>query len=312
MKQKRRGLHQISLTAMFIVGNFLIRYPWRGIGGRLLFVFGSSLLGGLLAALLIYPLFRRIWRSPLGEKKGRRFWLGALSVVLSGYALVGALVSCRDYVALSERLILPGGNRLFQAGLFLLCAVLLAGLNQRGMDSFALISFGVAVSSVLLLFVAGIPHFRMEYLPREQWTAFFGSWRELWELWRELLRPLTVLVLYFALTAPKGGEGALAAGTVLGCALLLLCVLQAFLTFGVSYAGELPYPYAYSTRIPSVGQYFFRLEGFSYLVNYAACLIRCGVSLAVIKRLAQRFFPRRAALIPPIAGAFLLAFFLFP
>jgi hypothetical protein len=110
--------------------------------------------------------------------------------------------------------------------------------------------------------------------------------------------PLALLSVYFALTAPRGGEKALAVGTGVGCLLLFVCVMQAVLTFGIDYAAELAYPYSYSVRILSVGQYFFRLEGFSYLLDYLSCLMRCAVSLATAKRLTGRFSPRVGKWIP--------------
>lgn len=308
MKTKRIGLHKIALAALFTVGSVLIGFPWRESEGQLPWVAAISLIGGLLTVLLLYPVARRIWRSPMGSRRGRILWVGALSLLLGGCAFWSAWTGCRDYVAFSQRLILPEGSRFLQAFLFLSCAVAVARLTDRGMDAFALTVFGVAVISVTVLFLAGMPEFQWELFPKEL-PEFSPSARVCAvTLGRELLLPLAVLTVYFALTSPRGGSVAIAVGTGVGCLLLFVCVTQAILTFGASYAGKLPYPYAYSTRIPSVGRYFFRLEGFSYLVNYAACLIRCGVSLAVIRQLFARFFPRRGRYVPWVTGAALLIF----
>ena len=118
-------------------------------------------------------------------------------------------------------------------------------------------------------------------------------------LWRETLLPLVLLSAYFALVLPRRGERALVIGTAAGCGILALCVLQTLLTFGPALAARYAYPYAWAVRIISVGPYFFRLEGFSYLPDYLACLTRSALSLAVIRRLWGRFFPRKTRAVRP-------------
>ena len=95
-------------------------------------------------------------------------------------------------------------------------------------------------------------------------------------------------------------------GTVIGCAILFLCVVQTILTFGTTYAAQLDYPYSFAVRILSVGQYFFRLEGFSYLLDYLTCLVRASVALSVSKRLLGRFLPRLSRNLPLVVGGGLL------
>ena len=51
------------------------------------------------------------------------------------------------------------------------------------------------------------------------------------------------------------------------------------------------------------------MEGFSYLLDYAACLLRAAVCLAAARRLLGRFFPRLARWLPPAAGAVIFGIF---
>lgn len=306
MKQRIKGLHKMALAALFTVGNALIRYPWKMNEGSVLYLFLLSAAGALIPAFLLYPAFRAILRSPLSRRPWKRFWVGVLSVLLFGYALYCCARSCGDYVEFSMKLALPTGSRFWLTAVFLLCAGWLSSLSDQSMDSFALLAFVGVLFCIAVLFLAGLPHFRWEYAKGDffRWDA--SVWKSLPVIWRESLLPLTLLSVYFALTVPRGGEKALAVGTGIGCLLLFACVMQAVLTFGVHYAAELAYPYSYSVRILSVGQYFFRLEGFSYLLDYLSCLMRCTVSLAVAKRLAARFSPRIGKRIPLVASAALL------
>jgi hypothetical protein len=292
MERKASGYHKIALAALFTVGNALIRYPWRAGERGALPIFLLSVVGALIPAWLLYPTFRWIWRRPLSHRLGRMLLASALSALFGAYALYCAWRSCADYLRFSMDLILPGGSRGLLLILFVVCAVWLSTLRDRGMDCFSLLACLCVVVCAVFLFLVGLPTF--------EWGRIFVDFRE-WEwgtvgdllmLWRESLFPLSVLAVYFSLVEPKGGARSLAVGTAVGCAILFLCVAQAILTFGASYAAGLEYPYSYSVRVLSIGQYFFRLEGFSYLLDYLTCLIRASVSLAVARRLLGRFCPR--------------------
>ncbi len=309
MKKERTGLHKVALAALFTVGNALLRYPWRQSGSGVLVLFFLSAAGALIPAFLLYPLFRRIWRAPLSKHGVKRCLVAFLSVAFGAYALYCAWRGWGDYLDFSIKLVLPHGSRILLTVAFLGCAAWMATLTDKGMDSFSLVAFFGVLVCVLFLFFAGIPHF--------QWNgaADWFRWdsevlRSIPSLWGESLLPLSVLSVYFALTVPKGGESSLAWGTGAGCILLFLCVMQALLTFGADYATELAYPYSYSVRILSVGQYFFRLEGFSYLLDYLSCLWRCAVSLAVIRRLSGRFSPRIGRYAPVCAAGLLFVIFM--
>ena len=310
MKKQRIGLHKIAMAALFTVGTVLIRYPWGQSDGGIIFLFFLLAMGALIPPFVFYPLFRNLWRKPLSVNRGKRWLVAIFSILFGAYAIYCGWKGCRDYVDFSMRLVLPQGSRLLLTVAFLWCASRMSALRDRSMDSFSLLGVGVALLCVAILFLMGIPHFRWEYADASlfQWNA--DAWKKFSSLWLESLLPLTVLALYFALTVPRGGERALALGTGVGCGLLFFCVAQAILTFGAAYASELAYPYSYSARILSVGPYFFRLEGISYLFDYLTCLWRCGISLAVVRRLLARFYPRLGKYVPICLFVLLAAFFL--
>lgn len=311
MKKRMTGLHKTALAALFTVGNSLIRYPWRNADTDTLILFLLSVIGALIPAFLLYPLFRKILRTPLSGHRLRTIAAAALATVLGIYALLCAYRSFEDYLNFATEMLLPEANRVLLGSLFLICAAWLARLSEKGMDSFSLICFVAVLVSSLVLFAFGIPHFRAEYFKIHFPDGAAELVDSLPALWKESLLPLTVLSGYFALVIPRRGERVLAVGTAIGCGVLLLCVVQTLLTFGTAYAAELPYPYSFSVRIISVGQYFFRLEGFSYLLDYTACLLRAAVCLATARRLLGRFSRRMSGLLPPIAAVLMLVFFCF-
>lgn len=307
MEKRASGLHKIALAALFAVGNALIRYPWRAENEGVLPLFLLSVAGALIPAVLLYPIFRWIWRRPMSHRRGRRILVAFLSVFFGAYALFCAWRACADYLRFSMSLVLPMGSRWLLLILFVVCAVWLSSIRGRGMDSFAMLAFAGAVFCAVFLFLSGLSVFRWEHVSPKPIAWEWGSFGNALTLWKETLLPLSVLAVYFALVEPKGGMRSLVAGTVIGCTILFLCVAQVTLTFGASYSAGLDYPYSYAVRILSIGQYFFRLEGFSYLLDYLTCLIRAAVSLSVGRRLLGRFYPRLSQRFPWVAGVGLLA-----
>lgn len=293
------GLHKIALAALFTVGNTLIRFPWRVGGAEMPVLFLLFAAGTLIPAVLFYPLLRRLFRSALSRRRGRLLLSVALSVLLGLYALLAAAECMRDYLSFAFDTVLTGGAKWLLCLLFLGCAVWLCGVGDRGTDIFALVGFVSVTVCVIALFLFGIPDYRPENLTFRLPDDPVSLLPVLLSLWRETLLPLVLLSAYFALVLPRRGERALVIGTAAGCGILALCVLQTLLTFGPALAARYAYPYAWAVRIISVGPYFFRLEGFSYLPDYLACLTRSALSLAVIRRLWGRFFPRKTRVVRP-------------
>ena len=200
-----RGLHKIALGMLFTVGNSLIRFPWRSADPKILPLFLLSGIGALLPALLLYPLFRRLFHAPLA-RSGPRLSAAVLSALaVGGYALYAAWRCMGDYIAYAGEMILTERQDLLFGLGFLLSAVMLARLPRHGIDAFALIAATAVIFSVLLLFLSGSSQYRADYL---SWRLP-ASWKELAKdalsLWREALLPPVVLSAYLALSNPRRG-----------------------------------------------------------------------------------------------------------
>ena len=311
MKKRKWGLHKIALAALFTVGNTLIRYPWRQGGQQAALLLPLSAAVSVITVTVLYSLFRWLFRNPLSGCTARRTFVAILSVLLGAYAIFCAWRGCGDYVNFTIQLVLPKGSRVFLTAVFLICAGWLSSLSSRGMDSFSILSFlGISVC-ILLLFFAGMRYYRWNDAVADLLQWDFDVFGILPTLWSRSVFPLSLLALYFALTVPADGKKALATGTGVGCVLSFFCVAQSVLTFGAAYAAELAHPYAYAVRILSVGQYFFRLEGIAYLVDYLSCLTRSAVCLATVGRLARRFVPRVGKQVSLIVCVALFGFSLF-
>ncbi len=298
MKQKNFPIRQLAPAALFMIGNSLIRYPWKAMEGDTIVTFLLSVAVAVLAALLIYPLLRALFGGCLHTHPWKRLSAILVATAIGGYALFCAYRSCVDYVDFAVELILPSAHGFPLALGFLVTAAWLSMLGGHRMDSFSLLSLVLVCLCVVLLFLFGIPYFQTENLIVQLPQNADALSSALPMLWRESLLPLVILAAYFARTVPKKGRLPLALGTAVGSGILALCVLQTLLTFGATYASSLQYPYSYAVRILSVGPYFFRLEGGAYLLDYLSCLLRTALCLATARHLLARFLPHAARLLP--------------
>ena len=257
-----------------------------------------SLAAALPIVLLLYPVLRSLLGGALHKHPLKRTVAVIVSAAIGAYALFCAYRSCADYVSFATEMILPSAHAFPLALGFLLSAAWLSSLDSHRIDSFSLLSLLLVLFCVILLFLFGIPYFQGKNLIMTLPKKLPEPSVALPTLWRESMLPLVILSAYFARTAPKRGRLPLALGVAVGSAILALCVVQTLLTFGASYAAELRYPYSYAVRILSVGPYFFRLEGGSYLLDYLSTLLRCAICLATARRLLGRFLPRASRLVP--------------
>lgn len=296
------GLHKLATVALFTVGNTLIRFPWRGENGELPVLALCSLLVSCVPALALYPLLRRLLRTKLSGHPARHLLAGTVALALAGYAAYTAFVCLRTYLDFVDATVLPTGGRWLLLPSFLVCTVWLACVGDRGTDVFALVALATTLLCTVGLFLFGIPEYRLEVLPMEARLGEGNLLQPLLTLGLEIALPLVLLSAYFALTLPQNGARTLLLGSLVGSGVLLICILQTLLTLGSGLAAFYPYPYAYAVRMISVGPYFFRLEGFSYLPDFLACLFRSALCLATARRLCGRFLPRVAHRVPVAMG----------
>ena len=307
-KSRPRGLHQIALVALFTLGNTLLRFPWANAqaGITVSFVLSeiTAMIFGLCASFGTAWLYRKWLRS---KKRLRLAVCIFFSVSVCALAFCFAVSTSRDLLLFMERSLLPEGTELVFAALFLAVCAWLSRAERRGMDVFALIAFFSALVAVAVLFLLGIPQFRVEYgnveLPG---VAAIGA--SLLPIFVEFALPMIPLGVYLALAKPQNGGKRpwqpLVCGVLFGGGIMLFCVLQTLLTFGASYAAGLAYPYSAAVRVVSLGAYAFRPELFSYVADFLSCLVRVAVCFSCLKFTVGRFFPRVRNWVPPLASLF--------
>ena len=307
-----RGLHQISLVALFTIGNTLLRFPWATAEAGITISFLLSIAAALLFGIGVYFAACRLFRVPFSRMKGWKIiacLLLFLPVCVFSFFL--AVKSSRDLVSFFDQMLLPGQTALLFAALYLAVAAWLSRIPRRGMDSFALLLFLPAVGAAAVLFLLGIPQFQTGYGSFEI-PSLPAIGHSIFPLFSEIALPMLPLGVYLALAKPKKEKkqawrpllfGILSAGVV-----LLFCVLQTLLTFGASYAASLEYPYSAAVGVVSLGAYAFRPELISYLLDFFFFFFRVSVCFSCVKWIVGRFLPRLRNVVPPLAALLVFVF----
>lgn len=276
--------HFAALAAIFLLGDAVIAMPYASSGRQAPAAF---LLACAVAALLyglIFALIKRLYPPHPGafiQKTAASVLKPAVSVC----ALFAAAQSFGDFVRFVKTNLLPETPTPAVVVLFLITVACLAWQRQSVLLKFSLISFMVAAAAIVLFFILSSNQFDGNHIRLFRVFPLDDLWEQSFPFWRRLIFPACLLAVYHAVAfrevRPAGALGGLAVGFVL----LGLCLLNSILIFGLPFAAKLRYPYASAVSTVSVGQLFTRMDGASYFVYFAGCLIRVTVCVNTVKTL---------------------------
>ena len=98
----------------------------------------------------------------------------------------------------------------------------------------------------------------------------------------------SIAVLFFCMT--DSGVSALGAlcGVSAGALFCAVAVLDSVLSFGLSLAAKLSYPYIDDISTVTAGSLFTRMDGFAYFTFFACYVLKCAVCIKTSARLLRR------------------------
>ena len=251
----------------------------------------SPFLSGLLAALaalVLLPLAEWAASSVFqgGEVGIWRRILFSVTVVVATVTASSAASGFSSFVAHS---MLSGVSPFAVKIIFLFLAAYLAFLGRDAVKKFSLVAFLMIVTVAAVLFVLSAESFdvaRIKELFSED-LSFSGVAKEL----VGMFVPSTLAVIYLSLGRAEKRTGGALLAVVLSSALLILCRLNVSLLLGDSLAAAVEYPYSEAVSTVTAGKLFARLEGWAYLMYYAAEAVRASVCLSLSCRLFCEIFP---------------------
>lgn len=271
-------MKKINIPAVALAATFAFAGRVLSVGKGSLPEFGVA----ALIALLIIPLAEISARGIFCSKKPSVLGvIFALVVIIA--ALCTAVTTASEFSSFAAHTMLSGVSELLIKAVFLLLCAYIASFGEGAVRKLSVITFTVAATVSVILFAFSARSFDMsETKDLLGGISASGVIREL----GNVFAPAVLALIYLSGDAEKtrlGSRGAVLS-VIFASLLLLVCRLNVSLLFGDSFAAALDYPYSEAVSTVTVGRLFARMEGWAYLMYYAASVLRATVCLSLCTR----------------------------
>ena len=273
------NLSYIALISLFFIGNTVINLPFgESING--------SIPGFLIAVLISVPFIMHISKISINFNKS---FLGVAGVSLFVlYALFCGIVTLRNYVTFSDKIILPEISSFFPSLLFLILLWLICREKDNVLLKLSLISALLVFITVIVLFFLSLNSMSIKALiPKKIPTLKEIGYQGLSYLSMSFIEGI-VLIGFIK----KNGRKAMLSGFFTGAALLFVVLIQSVSVFGYTLLSRLNFPYASAMSVITFGDKFTRMEGFSYLLYFSCTLIKTAVCVKAAKSAICSLIPK--------------------
>ncbi len=273
------NLSYIALISLFFIGNTVINLPFgENING--------SLPGFFIAVLASIPFVLRISKISLSANKS--FFGVTVTCLFVMYALFCGIVTLRNYVTFSDKIILPEIGSFFPSLLFLGLLWLICREKGSVLLKLSLISALLVFITVIILFLLSLNNISLKALiPNKSPTLKEIGYQALSYLSMSFIEGVVLIGII-----KEKKRKAILGGFLTGAAVLLIVLLQSVSVFGYSLLSNLNYPYASAMSVITFGDKFSRMEGFSYLLYFFCTLIKTAVCIKAAKSALCKFFPK--------------------
>lgn len=264
----KHSFSHICLYCLFFIGNTIINLPFKEYSK-------GSVSGFLTAFLLGFIVITRLKKLSFSENK--KAFSKILYFFLCLYAVFCGLVTLRNFVTFSDRIILPEISSFFPTLLFLLLIWFILSKNESVILKLSLICFMALSVLVTVLFL-----FSFEFLSFDFSTTSLPTLKETGYQTAAYLS-MSFLQGIILLGLKEKNTDAYKGGYILAGIFLFITLIQCIATFGFSALSELLNPYSSAVGIITFGDKFSRLEGFSYFIYFASTLIKTVICLTCAK-----------------------------
>lgn len=268
----------ICLVSLFFIGNAVINLPFKenSLG---------SIPGFLIAFFVSLPL-NFLFSKMSFEPKKTPFGITA-TIIFTVYALFCGIVTLRNYVTFSDRIILPEIGSFFPTLVFLLLLWLICREKETVLLKLSLISAVAVFFCVVLLFLLSLDDMSIkEIIPKRMPTLKEIGYQSLAYFAMSFVEGI-VLVCFLKGESKK----ALTSGFLFGSALIFLTLIQAVALFGYNSLSQLNNPYSSAISTLTFGDKFSRMEGFSYLLYFSCTLTKTAVCIKTGRTALCTLFP---------------------
>lgn len=282
-----KNFSNIALFSLFFIGNAVINLPFSD-------SIKGALPGFLIAFIASIPFILQIRKINLpAEKNVLNISINVLFLI---YALFCGIVTLRNYVTFSDKIILPEIGSFFPSLLFLLLLWLICREKDSVLLKLSLISAFLVFAIVLVLFLLSFNNFSFgQLIPKELPSFKEIGYQAISYIAMSFIEGI-VIIGFLNLRTNKSILG----GFFWGAAILFLIILQVVAVFGYSALSNIKHPYASAMSVITFGDKFSRMEGFSYLLYFSCTLIKTAVCIKSARNCVNRIFPKANKYFMPV------------
>ena len=265
--------HFLGLSALFVLGNTVITTPQINANE-------FSFLGFLVAGVVTLVVYLLVYLLPFNKITAVMFCLLALCSI--GDAGV-------SFVRFIHKNLLPETKPFFIVLPFVLVLIFIAFKPKEMLFKFSLVSFLPVVAVILFFFFSTLKDFKAQNIFIYELPNLKVFYNQTLPYIKSVALPCALLAFFSKLSYFKKSYAI--SGFLIGLVLLGITILNSVLLFGIEFSGVLDYPYSSAGSTVTFGNLFTRMDGFLYFVYLVSCIVKCSVSIFVIKKSRNLFVP---------------------
>ena len=267
----------LSLFAAFTVANGLIRAPFFR---TTLLSFFAALISGIITLPLLTLLFKRV-------RIKSKTVLTAAFLSASVFLFIAAWLSFGEYCDFVYGAVLTKTDMWLIKSVFAFCVFSLSVSKNSAVYKFAFLSFVLLAGVFSVLFLMSAKTFDFKNLSGAFGLSGF-SLSDTGVYFLNLILPSVAAVLFFCMTDSGVSAAGVLCGVSAGAIFCTVAVLDSVLSFGLSLAAKLSYPYIDDISTVTAGSLFTRMDGFAYFTFFACYVLKCAVCIKTAARLLRR------------------------
>lgn len=284
------SLHTIFLSALFLMGNTVIVLPFSSSDDKTFLGYITAFFISFAVIFLISPAAdklycKRDFKSPF--QKVVFILLYSFTAIL---ALIEAYRCFYQYSSFVSRTVLQSVSPFLISAIFALIAIYLSFRHSSIVLKFSLFSFVLVFIAVVAFFIMSFKNFRLDNISLLQMPSPKELFSQTSPYILKVFLPFFLILVYRNCEFGKTDKKQALWGFTLGGITLALTLLNSILLFGADFCAKLSFPYASAISTVTVGYLFSRMDGFSYFIYFACCLIKISVCIGIIKSLIKRIF----------------------
>ncbi|MBO4692793.1 MAG: GerAB/ArcD/ProY family transporter [Clostridia bacterium] len=261
-------LHFSALLCVFSVADSIILMP---LYSKNLIELPAAVLLGILIVLPVFKPLKKILEVKNSVVKG------IIYAVIFALSLTYAVFAAREYTVFIYENLLIKANMFLIKLIFAVCAAYLASKGKDTIYKFSVLSAFFITAIFVIMFLISIKNFDILNL-KTVFSFSDISFKHISDYCYRLFFPLLLAVLFISGDLRKSAPRFIVpSGVAWGMLLCVIVILDSILSFGLSLASKLKYPYIDDISTVTIGSIFTRMDGFAYFAFFVCYILKCAI-----------------------------------